>query len=132
MKRTLTLLAPFLLSACATLGPPPPPPLMAVGASATVGLGDRAVLNGIAVAPVRVVEDSRCPINARCVWAGRLVLEVNLIQHATPEGQKINLVLGQPIAVENGRLTLVGAEPGRLAGTEPSPAAKRFTFELGR
>ena len=130
MKRTLLLHAPLLLAACAPMRPPPPPPVMA--ASATVGLGDRAVLNGMAIVPLRVIEDSRCPINARCVWAGRLVLETNLLQRATPEGRTVNLVLGQPIAVDSGHLALVGAEPGKLAGAKPSPPPKRFTFELTR
>jgi len=34
--------------------------------------------NGLRVRPLEVLEDSRCPQNARCVWAGRLRLRVNI------------------------------------------------------
>lgn len=34
--------------------------------------------NGLRVRPLEVLEDSRCPQNARCVWAGRLRLRVNV------------------------------------------------------
>ena len=39
----------------------------------TADLGD-----GLRVRPLEVLEDSRCPQNARCVWAGRLRLRVNV------------------------------------------------------
>ena len=34
--------------------------------------------NGLRVRPLEVLEDSRCPQNARCVWAGRLRLRVSV------------------------------------------------------
>ena len=37
-------------------------------------IGETTRVGTLAVTPLRVVEDSRCPINARCIWAGRLIL----------------------------------------------------------
>ena len=42
-----------------------------------VGIGETADLGGgLRVRPLEVVEDSRCPQDARCVWAGRLRVRV--------------------------------------------------------
>ena len=71
MKRMLSLIAPLALAACATAPAPmmpPPPPVMSSSAAATVGFGAQAMLNGLSITPLELVEDSRCPINARCVW----------------------------------------------------------------
>ena len=43
-------------------------------AGPTAGLGETAAVAGLTIRPLRVVEDSRCQINARCVWADRVVL----------------------------------------------------------
>lgn len=89
------LFAAFALAACASpaggVGEPTPRPqpehirmdleqraeaLRADGVVAA-GIGETADLgNGLRVRPLEVLEDSRCPQNARCVWAGRLRLRV--------------------------------------------------------
>ena len=136
MKRALLLAAPLALAACATFAPgpayppPPPPPVVWGNASATIGFGGQAMLNGLAIRPLSVIEDSRCPINARCVWAGRLILAVEVAQLGNAS-QRLNLTLGQPQAVAGGTLTLVGAEPPKLAGAQ-NPPASQFTFTLAR
>lgn len=43
----------------------------AIGQTADLG-------NGLRVRPLEVLEDSRCPQNARCVWAGRVRLRVSI------------------------------------------------------
>jgi len=117
MKR-LTVIAAAALAACATMPAPDVGP--------TAGLGQIARVEGLIVRPVRVVEDSRCPINARCVWAGRMIL------HALVGGAGYDLTLGEPLAIAGGHLTLVAAEPGKTAGHETDPAAYRFTFAYER
>ena len=62
--------AALALSACATL------PTAAAGP--TAGLGQAATVGELRVRPLRVIEDSRCPINARCVWAGRLIVRTQV------------------------------------------------------
>lgn len=89
------------------------------------------MLNGLTIRPIVVVEDSRCPINARCVWAGRLILTIEIGQPGRARA-RINLTLGQPQPVAGATLTLVAAEPGKLAGAEGNPPASQFTFELTR
>ncbi len=138
MKRALLALAlvaasaPLALAACASIAPAPPllPTLMMGRATATIGFGAQAMLNGLSIRSLSVIEDSRCPINARCIWAGRLILRVDLAAGGWREQR--DLTLGTPSPVPGGTLTLVAAEPGKLAGAEGNPPANRFTFELTR
>ncbi len=138
MKRALLLAAPLALAACTSIlpnpaypPPPPPPPVVWGNASATIGFGGQAMLGGLTIRPLAVIEDSRCPINARCVWAGRLILTVETGQPGSPP-MRINMTLGQPLAVAGGTLTLIDAAPPKLAGAQGNPPASQFTFELTR
>ena len=65
------LAALLTLSACATAGRDAP---LADGSD--VALGQRAYVDGPLVQPVAVLEDSRCPMNARCIWAGRVKVQM--------------------------------------------------------
>ena len=119
MKRSGFALVSIALAACATVPP--------ASASPTATFGQQAVVGPLRVTPLKVVEDSRCPINARCVWAGRLILRVDV----RGSGRR-DLTLGEPQSVAGGKLSLVAAEPGKMAGAEGNPPANRFTFEYQR
>ncbi len=117
MQRLLPLVA-ILLCACATVPP--------ASASPVAGLGQVASIDGIRVRPLAVIEDSRCPIDVVCVWAGRLVVRAEVSGGNWRQAR--DLELGKPQAIADGRLTLVAAEPSKMAGTETDPRAYRFTF----
>jgi hypothetical protein len=119
MKAAAFLIA-FALSACATAPP--------VHAGPTAGLGGVAYTNGLKVRPLSVVEDSRCPINAVCVWAGQLVVRTEVIGGSWRQAH--DLELGKPQQIADGALTLVAAEPSKVAGVATDPPAYRFTFDF--
>ncbi|HXH00480.1 MAG TPA: hypothetical protein VNI79_08745 [Sphingomicrobium sp.] len=122
MKRTSPLLATFALVACATVP--------VVVDSPTAGLGKIATVGTLRVRPMQIVEDSRCPINARCVWAGRLVLRA---EARGASGREVrDLTLGEPITIQGTSLALVSVEPAKMAGTVGKPIPYRFTFVGGR
>ncbi len=68
---------------------------------------------GITVEPLRVIEDSRCPQDVTCVWAGRFVLTARVRDHGRV--QTVRLTLGQPTLLGRGRLTLDQVAPERSA-----------------
>ena len=122
MKQLFPIVAALGLAACATV--PATAPLRTDGLAA---IGQSTRVGSLIVTPQALVEDSRCPINARCVWAGRLVLRARVDGAGWRE--TLNLTLGQPDATHGMGLALVSAEPGRIAGSPPSPPASLFGFE---
>ncbi|MGE0742446.1 MAG: hypothetical protein AB7O98_13985 [Hyphomonadaceae bacterium] len=120
------LFAAFALAACASPaggGTPAPAPLPehiqmdldqraeALRAPGVVAaeIGESADLGGgLRVTPLEVLEDSRCPQNARCVWAGRLRLRVAIAGAGEAE-----LTLDEaPAQSPHGAFALVAVSPG--------------------
>jgi len=66
---------------------------------------------GVAVEPLRVIEDSRCPQDVTCVWAGRFVLAARVRDHGRV--QSVKLTLGVPQKIGHGRVSLDQVTPER-------------------
>ena len=129
MLRALALLAPALLSACAVLPAPDTTPALAPGTPAALGQGVR--VGDLTVTPTAVIEDSRCPINARCVWAGRLVVRTRIDGQADGArwSDTAELRLGETYGTHGKVIALVSGEPGKSADRETRPEDYRFTYE---
>ena len=108
----------FALAGCAAIQP--------VRAGPTAGLGQMAVANSVQFRPLEVLEDSRCPVLVRCVWAGRLKVRTEI--RGRGWAQTRDLELGVPQAVAEYRVALIAAEPQKAAPGEIEPGAYRFTF----
>jgi len=121
MKRLLLFLA-LPLTACATVPAP--------AAGPTAGLGQTAAVGGVTVRPLRIVEDSRCPADAVCVWAGQLVLLVEVDYRGGSETFRGNMTLGQRLALGDVGITLIDAQPPKMAARQTPPGAYRFTFAV--
>lgn len=117
MKRILVLSA-FALAGCAAV-----PPL---AASPTAALGQTATVDGLRVKPLAIIEDSRCPINAVCVWAGRLVVRAEVRGGNWRQTRDFELRKPQPIA--DGQMTLVEAAPSKMADQPITAGDYHFTF----
>lgn len=114
-------LAVMALGACATTPEP-------TDGIARAKLGERVYVDGPSVTPLAVLEDSRCPRDVQCVWAGRLRLNVRV--HLGPREETHELVLGNPVHVAEGSLELVEALPQPAAGEPIRPADYRFGFRF--
>jgi hypothetical protein len=94
-----------------------------------VRLGQIAFVNGPRMRADRVIEDSRCPLDAQCVWAGRLVVRATVLGGGW--ARQLDLTLGKPVTAANGSLPLVGATPRRWISKQRSkPLPYRFTFDF--
>ncbi|MBB3861161.1 hypothetical protein GGQ88_002433 [Novosphingobium hassiacum] len=121
----LAALPALALSAC-TIIPPAveqaPPPQ----SDGFAQIGQTIRVGALTIRPDAINEDSRCPMNARCVWAGRVIVAATVMQNG--ESTFRNFTLGEPASdglmldtVEPGRTTLEGAIP---------PASYRFHFSI--
>ena len=87
---------------------------MAAATVSAVALGETQQLApDIAITPLAVVEDSRCPPDVMCIQAGRLVVEAELRHGA--DTSRLILALGEQMRVKGGMLTFAYATP-------PAPA----------
>ncbi len=125
MRSAFPLLALFALGACATL-----PATAPVRGDGRARLGESTRVGGLVVTPQKIVEDSRCPINARCIWAGRLILTAAVKGNGWQEVR--NLTLGEAAMMRGITLTLTSAEPGKMVGAEAPAIPMTFGFEGGR
>ena len=143
----MTGLSLLLLAGCVgeSVAPPPPPaPQLSAETRArieaierqftfpgtvTARLGEEVRLGDIRIRPLELLEDSRCPLDVTCVWAGRVRLRVAI----STVGEQV-MGQNQPIHVSEGRsLRLVAVAPPPWRNPPPgygADAPKRFAFSL--
>ena len=95
-----------------------------------VALGQTAYVDGPKIRPIKIIEDSRCPMNARCIWAGRVRILVDWVK-ADGE-QLVEMTLGEPASIADGAITLTAVNPSKMAGEskELVPGDYRFSFQF--
>lgn len=111
---------------------PSPEPLASDHGFGTVTLRLNEVAsfpNGFSMRPTAIAEDSRCPENARCIWAGKVRVSVRLRSGMGTSDQTLTLG-GASVTTEAEEVSLVGVEPGKLAGKDIADADYRLTFEV--
>jgi hypothetical protein len=95
--------------------------------SVTAAFGQPVRINRMVLRPIAIVQDSRCPANANCVWAGTLIVDFE-----AQGGTRLRLEQSKPLPVAGGRLTLVGAQPQPIAGQAITPQQYRFQLRFER
>jgi hypothetical protein len=121
MKPAIALSALALLAACAAI---PPAPIH----EGPVALGQTAYVDGPSVTPLEVIEDSRCPADVQCIWAGRVVVRTKI--HLGSGDMIRDLVQGEPIGIADGALELTAVTPVPRTDVELGPENYRFTYRF--
>lgn len=124
----LSLVVPLALSACAASRSAPPEPAPLPDAS-SVALGQRAYADGPVIQPVEVLEDSRCPMNARCIWAGRVRVKM-LWLRGNGEKQAFEVTLGESTPLADGAIRLESVRPDKMTNVTIKPEDYRFSFRF--
>ena len=94
-------------------------------------LGETVRLGSVDVRPLAILEDSRCPQDVDCVWAGRIRVRVAVSGAGEPV-----MELNRPVPLSGGdTLIMTAVAPPRWSrpppGVDPD-APSRFAFRLGR
>lgn len=92
---------------------------------------ERAVFaqQGLHVEFVRVVEDSRCPSDAVCVWAGEVKVQLST-RINTAEAVQHEITAGQHASVGEYRLVVVRVQPERISTRRIAPEEYRVTLKV--
>jgi len=124
------ILALRALAGCAAAEPRPDAarqaleaPFRAPGVVVT-GLGGIARLGDVEVRPLAILEDSRCPGDVVCIWAGRVRVRVTI--SGVPGEPEMEI--GEPVALPGGGAILLTAVAPHPSHRSPSPAPARFAF----
>lgn len=123
MTRFALLAAPLLLAGCAAT-----PPVEATASPARAAIGQTVGVDGPRVTPLIVLEDSRCPRNVACIWAGRVRIRVRIDLGKGSEERELEQ--GKPIHVADGSLELVEVLPERIADKPILPEDYQFGFRF--
>ena len=122
--KIISLSAAIALGACAAVPSAAPEP--SAPTLSWANLGETVYVDGPKVTPLAVLEDSRCPQNAQCVWAGRLRISTRI--HLGNGDQTRELTLGEAVSVADGSLELVAARP--VPNSEAAIPAGHYRFGL--
>src|SRR4051794_18467651 len=111
MTRIATWLTCLALTACVAAESRQP---VALGADFTLAAGESAPIEGasISVRFVAVTEDSRCPSDTTCVWAGEVRAKIEILEHARAP---------RPLELKSGETTDVAGLPLTLVRVDPQP-----------
>ena len=96
-------------------------------AETPVAFGQAVRVGGLVVTPLNVVEDSRCPMNARCVWAGRVIVQTRI--EGAGWRETANLALGEIYTTHGQMLALVAVAPEKTTDHQIQPSEYRFNYE---
>lgn len=129
MQKTMRLALPavaaaLVLTACVTTGRQSP-----LSDGRDVALGQRAMVDGPIIQPVKVLEDSRCPMNVRCIWAGRVRLQM-LWLRPNGETRSFDVTQGEPAPLADGAITLESVRPDKRTDATIRPEDYRFSFRF--
>lgn len=91
-------------------------------------LGQSVTVGGPRITPLDVLEDSRCPMNARCVWAGHVRLRV---RQDSGRGGTLELTSGKPARIADGTIELVDIRPDKVAGAGSQGAIDPTRYRFG-
>jgi hypothetical protein len=124
--RSILLAGVLALAGCAPAGPPAMA-AEAIDSSRNVAIGGTARVGGVAVTPLAVLEDSRCPKDVTCIWAGRVLIRARIA--AAGRTSEAEMELGKPLTTSgNAAIVLAQVWPERTSGVAIGSDDYRFVF----
>jgi hypothetical protein len=93
--------------------------------------GARAVLSkhGLDIEFVRVIEDSRCPSDTSCVWAGEVKVRLS-IRNSGDQATQHDVVAGQAAFIGKYRVAVVQVQPEPVSTRTIAPEEYRVTLKV--
>lgn len=131
MRRSLLILVLFVLTACAAAAPAGTR-RVALDTQVTLAPGETAIVDdGFAVQFVSVLEDSRCPQDVTCVWAGQVRVQIAIRAGSQPVARH-EVVENGNVVVAGYRVTIVGVQPRPLSTGRIQPGEYRVTLTVSK
>ncbi len=91
-------------------------------------LNERVSVNGVYITPVKVISDSRCPIDVQCIQAGTVVLSVKLELNGQTRDDTISM--GDTISFSGKLIQLFEVTPVTNSKITIKQSDYKFTFSV--
>jgi hypothetical protein len=123
MGWVVILIAAIGLAGCGSDQSTPRPAGVALGSEFQLRAGESAAMTAenLQITFVKVTEDSRCPSNVQCIWAGQAKVVLTAVAAGMPRDIELTLGGGSPSAAS----ASFGAYTVELRNLEPYPDATR-------
>ena len=92
-----------------------------------IGVGETKLINGVRVTLNKIIQDSRCPKNATCVWAGNVIMNITL--KTTSNQGTLDLASDKYHLFESYRVSIISVKP-ELTSTEHKPAQSGYRVQF--
>ncbi len=93
----------------------------------STSLGQKMTASDISITPIKIISDSRCPLDVQCIWAG--TVEVQAQVESSIENREYIFKLNEHQTFGDYLITLIEFAPAKTSGTIPD-SSYRFTFEI--
>ncbi|KND48675.1 MAG: hypothetical protein AB200_03045 [Parcubacteria bacterium C7867-005] len=93
-------------------------------------IGEVGVFRNLSITPKVVVEDSRCPMDAQCIWSGRFRVAVEVVSAMGTSTQTMEV--GDSMTTEAEEIKFVNVIPGNKSASGISLGEYRMTFEVSK
>jgi hypothetical protein len=120
---------------CSPTAPPatPPPRPVPLGQEFVLGPGQAARVEGVEIRFDRVKDDSRCPVDVTCVWAGDATVVVSARRGAEARELELHATMSpRDVTYEGFKIALVKLLPVRRSTQNVTPADYRATLSVSR
>lgn len=95
-----------------------------------IRLGERISTLGVSITPTELLEDSRCPEGAQCIWEGTVRVRATLESGLGSGNQEFRL--REPITTEAETVTLLDVQPPAVLGEAIQEGDYIFVFRVRR
>jgi hypothetical protein len=101
--------------------------MLGVREEVILSVGESKEIGDIAITVTEVSSDSRCPIDAVCMQAGKVVVAVVLVSGETSQSASLSFP-GMAFSFEGYRISIKDIKPIRISGNTPANTDYRITF----
>lgn len=94
----------------------------------TAFLNQKILNGGIYITPIQVVSDSRCPIDVQCIWAGEILIKVELKKGDVV--REVELKEGGSVIFEDREISLMSVIPEKNTKNPTPQEDYQFIFNV--
>lgn len=92
-------------------------------------IGQKKSALNVSITPIQIVEDSRCPKDVQCIWAGTVKVKAK-IESALGVDDDAVLEIGTPLTTEAEEIVLTDVSPAKIPDQEIPTSSYRLTFTV--